>query len=148
MALRTNNKGRNTRTFHLIPVFMCFVFPVSIRHLTASPGWILQSLEPQFAFRVERNHHLVLAQDLQTEGEMPHTNLVTPRRPGEGDGVLRLSLHSHPATWWQKWIINDFSNKHGSHSCATKHRQRAADADLTVLPLVPPQAHLELDSVL
>lgn len=74
-------------------------YPLSICHLTASPGWFLQSLEPQFAFRVERHHHLVLTQDLQTEGEMPHANLVTPRRPGEGDRVLRLSLHAHPATW-------------------------------------------------
>lgn len=79
---------------------MCFQYVN--RSLRSSPGWILQCLEPQFALRVERNHHFVFTQDLQSERGTPHTNLVASWRPGKGDGVLRPSLHPQPAGWWGK----------------------------------------------
>lgn len=63
----------------------------------SSPGWILQAFKPQFVLRVEGDNHLMITQYLQTEREMPHADLVLSRRPGEGDGVLSVALHSQPA---------------------------------------------------
>lgn len=84
---------------------------VCFRHSNrSSPGWILQSLEPQFAFRVERDRHFVFTQDLQSEREMPHTNPVASWRPRKGDRVLRLSLHSQPARRWGKRSTTVCSN--------------------------------------
>lgn len=76
-----------------------------------SPGWILQSLQPQLASRVERNHHFLFTKDLQSKREMPHTNCVTSWGPTKGDRVLRLTLHSQPASDTCKSTVRSTSLK-------------------------------------
>lgn len=121
-----NTREKNTKQIDWIHFFMSFCSKfTSVRW--DSPGWILQSLEPQFAFMVEGERHFVVTQDLQSEREMPHTDLVTAWRPRKGDGVLRLPLHSQPAQWWGGGKRSTRVRRSSWQTESNKHNLRITD---------------------